>query len=236
MVLAPELNSSYEITDSREPPVINHLVPTPIFSGQTKSTPYMGISFATVNTEPASHISYGTLMSEFVADQQVLRGWDDVFRAADFVELVMTVRAEALQPFAPSTHLHTVAWHRTGVEGPNGEYCREQVLCLSCRISTIHCGPIQLIRRRACSPPPISDGRRLTYYGHPRLWVQVRGRIQSGGLVKSLARTTSETHVWRSSGLPLVVCGSQPSAPGDCNVIRRKNSLSRRASSSFPSR
>ena len=94
MALTPEPNSSSEITDSKDPPVFDYLVPTPVFSGQTKSTPYIGVSFATVTTEPATHISYGTLMSEFVVDPQLLRDWDDVFRATDFVELVITINAK----------------------------------------------------------------------------------------------------------------------------------------------
>ena len=33
-------------------------------------------------------------MSEFVVDPQLLRDWDDVFRATDFVELAITIHAK----------------------------------------------------------------------------------------------------------------------------------------------
>ena len=121
MLTTAERNSSLEGVASDGPPVAEDLVPTPIFSGhRDRSNGPSPISFAPATTKFATPMGHGTLMSDFAAEPRVLRDRDDMFLAKNFVELVITVRADTLSSFPSSTHLYTVARPRRRVEGIHG--------------------------------------------------------------------------------------------------------------------
>ena len=107
MLTTARRNSSPEGVASDGPPVAEDLVPTPIFSGyRDRSNGPSPISFAPATTKFATPMAHGTLMSDFAAEPRVLRDRDDMFLAKNFIELVITVRADTLSSFPSSTHLY----------------------------------------------------------------------------------------------------------------------------------
>ena len=92
------------------------LVPAPAFSGQVEFKRPRAISFAPVNTEPASSTTGGTLMAEFSAEPGILRDCRDTFPAENFVELVITVCAGVFQSFSIlHSHVHSGRVSKSGL-------------------------------------------------------------------------------------------------------------------------
>ena len=105
--MVPRRNSALEGVVSEGPPIIEDVVPTPIFSGNTQFKAPNAISFASAATKLATPMVHGTLMADFAAEPQALRDCSDVFPAKTFVDLVITVCTSTLQPvslFHSSTH------------------------------------------------------------------------------------------------------------------------------------